>query len=294
MGQLNVYAAHPNQLAGNPPHLPMAERLIASIREISELLQEEADLSPANQRVTAMIRRLSLQLRSRYLPEEVHAVLSNEYVRNNQPQLHTKLAKAEFLVELDDCRRICQAGDSASHTIASLPYWEIYTALVGEELAVLRQLGAVYGEPAERKPAVAFVGSGPMPLSAILLHLLGGVHVACLEFDAAAYEASCSLLQHIGLAEQVSVIMQDGAAFDYCDYSCAFVASLVRNKLAVLEQISRTAPQCLAAVRTAEGMKQIMYEAIDEQQLAERGWRLLARTLPRENLVINSTLFLAQ
>lgn len=116
----------------------------------------------------------------------------------------------------------------------------------------------------------------------------------CLEFDAAAYEASCSLLQYMGLADRVRVIMEDGATYDYGAYSNVIVASLVRNKLAVLEQISRTSPDCLVAVRTAEEMRQIMYEAIDERQLTALGWRLLARTLPIENLVINSTLFLAR
>jgi hypothetical protein len=87
-------------------------------------------------------------------------------------------------------------------------------------------------------------------------------------------------------------MLEHGAAFDYSPYSRIFVASLVQNKPAVLAQIARTASNPLVAVRTAEGMRQIMYEAIDESELSKQGWRILARTWPDAKLVINSTLFL--
>src|SRR5690606_23193484 len=130
------------------------------------------------------------------------------------------------------------------------------------------------------------------PLSAIIMHLLGGVDVICIEKDSAAYEASCALLEKMGLMNHVTVVLKDGAEFDYSCYNRASVASLVRNKQEVIEQINRTSDNPLIAVRTAEGMKQIMYESIDEMQLNTQGWRISGRTSPERQLVINSTLFL--
>ncbi|MFF2093843.1 nicotianamine synthase family protein [Paenibacillus sp. NPDC058174] len=237
-----------------------------------------------------MISLLALQLRSNYLPEEVQAVLSNEYIRLHQRKLQDKLSEAEFLTEISDCRHFCKSEAPGLDSVTRLPNWNIYMALVSQELSILRQI--LQQDRHIEKTPVIFVGSGPMPLSAIILHLLGNMEVTCLELDAVAYEASCTLLEHLGLSSKVTVIKGNGSEFDYSSYNRIFVASLVRNKLEVLEQIRRTSTNPLVAVRTAEGMRQIMYEAVDESQLNEMGWQLAGRTYPVENLVINSTLFL--
>ncbi|OMF37988.1 hypothetical protein BK133_03110 [Paenibacillus sp. FSL H8-0548] len=276
--------------ATNIHTMQKVDDFIDFIREVNELLQKEEDISPANQRVTNMIGRLSKQLRAYYSPEEVKAVLNNEYIVTNQRILQDRLSKAEFQVELADSQPICKAEDSVLDIVTRLPYWTIYMALVSEELSMLRQLIRQDGQM-EKLPIV-FVGSGPMPLSPIILHLFGDVEVVCLDIDPVACEASCSFLEKMGLGTKVNVIMENGAEFDYSSYNRIFVASLVRNKRAVLEQISRTSLDPLVAVRTAEGMRQIMYEAIDESQLNKQGWRILGRTCPEDNLVINSTLFL--
>ncbi|MCA0753512.1 nicotianamine synthase [Paenibacillus sp. N4] len=278
-------------LKHNTPRTQTVDNFIALIRETNELLEQQSDLSPANQLVTNIIRRLSLQLRSRYLPEEIQAVLSNEYIRRNQRNLQDKLSEAEFLAELSDSRHLSfKSDESVLDIVTRLPNWDIYMALVSEELSILRQF--IGRDDQLAKSPIVFVGSGPLPLSPIILHLFGNVDVICLEIDSAAYEASCVLLERLGLSSNVTVLVENGSEFDYSSCNRIFVASLVRNKTGVLERISRTSPNPLVAVRTAEGIRQIMYEAIDELQLNKQGWRILARTRPEENLVINSTLFL--
>ncbi|MDQ0115601.1 nicotianamine synthase family protein [Paenibacillus harenae] len=275
---------------GNETRMQRVDGFIAFFREANELLQQELDLSPANQLVTNIISRLSLQLRSPYLPEEVQAVLSNDYVRLNRRKLQDKLSEAEFLVELSDSRDISKWEGSVLDIVTRLPNWNVYMALVSRELSVLREY--MRQDHRSEKSPIVFVGSGPMPLSPIILHLFGDAEVICLEMDSVAYDASCSLFEHLGLGKKVTVVMQNGSEFDYSSYSRIFVASLVRNKRAVLEQISRTSRDPLVAVRTAEGIRQIMYEAIDESRLNKQGWRIVGRTYPVQNLVINSTLFL--
>ncbi|OME87829.1 hypothetical protein BK120_00410 [Paenibacillus sp. FSL A5-0031] len=287
---MEVYSSGSILLTGNTTRIQMVDGFIAFIREVNELLQKEVDLSPDNQLVTNMIRRLSLQLRSHYLPEEVQAVLSNEYIRMNQRNLQDKLSEAEFLVELGDSLHISKSEDSVLDNVRRLSYWNIYMALVSEELSTLRRI--TRADDQKEKSRIVFVGSGPMPLSPIILHLIGDVEVLCLEIDPVAYDASCLLLERMGIGNKVTVVLENGSDFDYSSYSRVFVASLVRDKLGVLNQIKRTSPDSLVAVRTAEGMKRIMYEAVDESQLKKQGWRILTRTWPEETLVINSTLFL--
>ncbi len=286
---MEVESAGTVLLADEWPRTRAARDLIACIRETNELLHAEADLSPANHRAASLIRRLSLQLRSSLLPEEVLSVLGDEYVRKHRRDLQRKLSEAEFLVEMSDSHQLCVSPDPVMDIVRGLPYWNAYINLVSEELSMLRRLTEL--DQADRT-TVVFVGSGPMPLSPILLHLLGRVEVICLEIDPAAYRASRALLERMELANKVRVLLVDGAAFDYSAYNQVFVASLVDNKAAVLERIRLTSPAPLAAVRTAAGIKQVMYEAIDESELMERGWRMLSCTSPDDTLVMNSTLFI--
>jgi Nicotianamine synthase protein. len=276
--------------AGDASSVRKVESFIAFIRELNDLLQREVDLSPSNRSVAEMIGRLSHLLRLSYLPEEVQAVLNDEYIRRNQLQLQNKLSEAEFLAELTDAHLMCEATGTVMDIIIRLSNWQVYKALVSQELAMLRQFNRL-GDSIEKLPII-FVGSGPMPISPILVHLFGDVEVICLEMNSSAYETSRTLLAHLGLEKRLSVVLTNGSDFDYSAYSCIFMASLVRNKQEVLEQISRTSQHPLVAVRTAEGMKQMMYEAIDESLLEQQRWRIVGRTHPDEGLVINSTLFL--
>ncbi|RJX39559.1 nicotianamine synthase [Paenibacillus pinisoli] len=274
----------------NAPSTQRVDHLIDWIRKANELLQKELDLSPANPVVKNIVNHLSLQLRSRYLPEEIQSVLSHEYIRMNQRQLRDKLSEAEFLAELSDSRAIGNSESSVLDTLTGLSAWTIYSALVSQELSMLYPFIREKGS-ADKLPII-FVGSGPMPLSGIILHQLSNANVICLEMDSIAYDASCLLLERLGLTGKVTVVMGNGSQFDYSPYRHIFVASLVHNKQEVLERIIHTASDPIVAIRTAEGMRQIMYEAIDEADLSKQGWRILGRTCPIENLVINSTLFL--
>lgn len=268
-----------------------AHDLIQTIIRASELLGSEKDLSPANRRVTEIVGRLSAMLRIDYLPEEVEAVLHHECLLSNANSLREKLGEAEFLAELADAKRMVARGIAGLESLVRLPYWDIYVALVSAEIAELRSIegraGLQDGSP------IVFVGGGPMPLSPILAQLLSGHEVVCLDMNPAACEASFRLLQKAGLETKIKVVTEDGASFDYSSCRCVFVASLVQNKLEVLQRIAHTAFNPLVAVRTASGMKRIMYEGVDENELARLGWRIQGRTRPDAGLVINSTIFLA-
>lgn len=274
----------------NVPSMQRVDNFITFIRGANELLQKETDISPANQLVSDVFNHLLLQLRSHFFPQEVQAILNNEYIQRNQQKLQDKLSEVEFLVELRDSHEICKLEGPVLDTVKSLPNWKSYFSLVSQELQMIRQYMR-QNRNTEKLPII-FIGSGPMPISPIILHLLSDAEVICLEMNAVAYDASCYLLEHLGLGDKVTVVLKDGSEFDYRSCSPIFVASLVRNKQTVLETISRTSADPFVAVRTAEGMRRIMYEAIDESQLNNQGWRILGRTCPEEKLVVNSTLFL--
>lgn len=289
IGQIEGLIAPASKENGNSASLEKIDILLDHIRETNELLQREGDLTPANKTVGLMMERLSLLLQTDYSAEEVQAVLKDSYMVKHRVMLQEKLGKAEFEQELADSRHFYRSKEFLQERFQRLPYWRIYMSLVAAELAALRPY---LGLAARMKERIVFVGSGPMPLSSIILHQCCGVEIICLDSDQTAYESSCSLLEQAGLSHGVKVMMGKGEEFDYSPYRIIFVASLVRDKWAVLSQISATSPNPLIAVRTAEGMRQIRYEAIEETALIKQGWRILDRTCPDSGLVINSTLIL--
>ncbi|MFC4099743.1 nicotianamine synthase family protein [Paenibacillus xanthanilyticus] len=264
---------------------------ITYIREVYELLERERDLTPSNLNVTALIEHLKQQLLLPFSPVEVREVLSSPHIQRIYPLLLAKLSECERHAELFYARELCQSDHQHGlDRMKQLPSWSIYEALVGQEVHFIRK----FTRPERIRTPIVFVGSGPMPLSAVLLHLYTAVDVICLEKDEVAFETSRRLLQRLGLADNVKVVHENGETFDYSACRRVFIASLVTDKKEVLRRIKRTAPDPLVAVRTAEGMRQLMYESVDEAQLEQAGWRLLGRSSPKEGLVVNSTLFMEQ
>ncbi|MHA7963921.1 nicotianamine synthase family protein [Paenibacillus sp. CAU 1782] len=290
IGQIENLAARDLRNNGNSASSKKIAVLLDAIRETNELLQREEDLTPANKAVGTAIKRLSLLLQSDYSPHEVNAVLRDSYMVDHQALLREKLARAEFELELADSRHFSRSTDFLQQQFERLPYWGIYKSLVAAELAALSPYFDHAGHRAELP--IVFVGSGPMPLTSIILHQCCGAEIICLDNDLAAYESSCFLLNQAGLSHSVKVALGKGEEFHYSPFSIIVVASMVRNKSAVLARIRETSRNPIVAIRTAEGMRQIRYEAIDEGALMEQGWEIVARTSPDPNLVINSTLIL--
>lgn len=264
--------------------------LITLVKETHDVLHRESNLTPLNSEITKPISIFTEALRQSYTPEEVKYVMGNVEVAALQKGLLSKLSEAEFQMELFDSRHLSHQPEFGLASLFQYKNWGNYDSLVGEELKQLRKIS----QPEEITSPVVFVGSGPLPLSAILLHLRWNVSVFCLDIDPDACEAARFMLERINLSDNVQVVQGDGADFDYADYQHVFIASLVTQKDQVLEQIRRTNPGALVAIRTAEGIRRLMYEAINEEAIAAAGWQLLGRTSPIENRVINSARFYRQ
>lgn len=261
--------------------------LITLVKETHDVLHRESNLTPLNSTITKPISIFTEALRQAYTPEEVKYVMSNVEVAPLQKALLAKLSEAEYQMELFDSRHLCNQPEFGLASLFQYKNWGNYESLVGEELKQLRKIS----RPEEITSPIVFVGSGPLPLSALLLHLMLNVSVFCLDIDVDACEAARFMMERINLSDSVKVVQGDGANFDYADYQHVFIASLVTQKDEVLEQIRRTNPGALVAIRTAEGIRRLMYEAINEEAIATAGWQLLGRTSPIENRVINSARF---
>lgn len=262
----------------------MNHPLIDTVLDAYHELRTASDRSPANERITRSLSRLVADVsRHRRDGGAAAGICDHPSIERIQRRLHGYLAEAECEMERFEARRLSRAPAVAISDLRSFRYWSNYRSLVKAELACLRP------HLAPERP-IAFVGSGPLPISALLLHAATGLPVTCVDADREAAYWSRRLARAIG-APGLTTAESAGEALDYGPFQCVFVASLVDGKEAVIERVLDSAPDALLAVRTAEGIYELLYEPLDPGLCERLELERLASTEADERM-INTTYLL--
>jgi hypothetical protein len=262
----------------------MKEELIACVLSAHDVLRRETDLSPRNPAVNAVLSALVRGILEGCALDDVKNVLDDPRVRAIRGDLIERLAVAEGEMERCWGEAFCARDGLEPADFREFIYWDGYCHLVRAELG---------GLPADldldKGQSIAFVGAGPLPLSAIVVHLSTGRKVTCVDRDRRACALACELCRKAGLTG-IDVACADGADFDYADCPVVFVASLVPEKAQVMRCIRQTCPRACVALRSAEGLRTLLYDPVDETELEAMGCGFLGRTACSAQ-VINTTLF---
>lgn len=259
-------------------------RLLECFRDAAQVLGQAQDLTPANQNVN---RALGAFVRAVLdYPEdsiaEIQSILAHNDVKNLRVPLLRKLAEAEFQMELF----YAQPG-----RVASFPYHENYRVLVAEEVAAVN-LDHV-GNPDDADSVsgeIYFIGSGPLPLTAIECARQTGRHVTCVERDPVAVALSRRVIAEMGVENLVQVIEGDGSVLNYAGAGLVMVAALVDGKEKTIANIRDTAPGAMIGIRSAEGIRTLLYEQINHNEVTRHGYRLCGQSRTTDE-VVNTTLF---
>jgi hypothetical protein len=263
---------------------PALGGLVGELAQIHERLCACADLRPGAE-VNALFGRLVRLVVTTPLDRALPA-LAHPDVRAIAGRLRALCCQSEYELELHWARRIAQSC-SPRDELARFPYTANYRELSRMERAVLAD-GAVE-RPVGR---VAFVGSGPLPLTSFQLAADLGVAVHNLDRDEQAIAASTRLAAALGV-EGVSFHHIDvGPATDLAPYDLVVLAALVGptpdDKRRVLSALAASmAPGALLLARSARGLRTLLYPAIDVDGLV--GFDVLGVVHPVHE-VINSVI----
>jgi L-amino acid N-acyltransferase YncA len=108
---------------------------------------------------------------------------------------------------------------------------------------------------------ILFIGSGPFPITAILLHVLTKQKIECLEKDETSASISRRALARLNLQDKVIVHVGDGVTFDMSKYDLILNALLAKPKWEIVRNIRRSAKStCLLLCRTSFGLRRLLYE----------------------------------
>ena len=262
------------------------DTVIGKIVAVHALLTNEGDLSPRNQKISTALRELvDLLLRS-YSSAEAAAIVNHPEITALRISLLDRLSEAESALERFWSQRFRNRKTLHVRDLREFLYWRNYERLLGMELKALAATGRF---KTQKHGEIVFVGGGPLPLSAIVLHMRTGKPVLCVDADAEASECAAKLLTKLNLS-QVSAVHTDGVDFDYGGASAIFIASLTNRKMDVAKRIVETCKEPVVAVRTVDGVRALLYRPADLAALKAAGLSLAGQT-KADAETINSTLF---
>lgn len=256
-------------------------------------LRRQTDLSPRNDELNDVLSSFVRATMKKRSTREVRAILAEPRIRAIMPEMQQLAGRAEYAMEC--FAAAAMLGDVQSKGLEQYASFENfiyrgnYEALIDREIQALRRKGKHPPIDKERQSA-AFVGAGPLPMSAILYHQKTGNPVTCIDSDAAACDWGRRLIRHLArhvpgcesLADKIHYAQSAGDQYDYLTHPVVFVASLVDHKDPVLMRIvnsCRTGGRIL--IRTAEGLSRMLYRPYDcIAGLEEYNVYLLQKTKP--------------
>lgn len=172
-------------------------------------------------------------------------------------EVHEICARGETCLEAYWADRI-QRSRTPMAELLDFPYLDNYLKLSGSELALL-----VKHVPQDRQRKLAYIGTGPLPLTALCCERHGIFdEVVGIDNDVKALAAGRRLCAK--LESSLSFIHADAMEMDYSEFSVIFVAALVgmtnEEKQTILAKIRQTArPGTLVAVRSSFGSRELLY-----------------------------------
>lgn len=135
------------------------------------------------------------------------------------------------------------------------------------ERLIEREVGLLDGYIPRR---VLFIGSGPMPITALCLQHRLNAPVDCLERDPEAVAESSLVLDRLGYSASIQVLHGQGELVDVSEYDVILVALLAKPKRAILESIVHSSRDDVRIIcRTSEGSRCFFYEPTVQEAIVQ-------------------------
>ena len=212
--------------------------------------------------------------------------LSSQIINSQElTQLHDICSQAEYQMEQYRANRLLHSKD-IKNELEKFPYRNNYTDLTKLEYhSILSQL--------ESCQNLLFVGSWPLPLTAIILAQKYDMHCVLVERDEIAVQTSQKIIEKLWLQRQIEVIHSDFLNFSstLC-YDAIILASLLfywgATDKKILSHLSSQLNFQLAVIRSVEWLRQLLYQKINLDLI--KTYLNLEISIHPNNHIVNSLL----
>lgn len=255
-----------------------AHVIISHIVKTGEYLAGLADKTPQeilNRLLSSLVQMVS----PAYGENFSRQVIDHPHIAEKLSCLPAYLGECEYALEKFWACKI--ARDESDYTC--FPYLGNYVALVRAELAVLEKHIDL------QQDRMCFIGSGPMPISAFeIKRQYPALTISCIDRENEALDLAHKVGELSGA--KLQYIHAPAQQLDYADQAVIFIASMTTGKKELLRHIARTGQNgTLIGIRSTEGLRKILYKALDERDVPKE-FKFLGKTEYKPEHV-NTTLF---
>ncbi|KAI9192560.1 hypothetical protein LWI28_024769 [Acer negundo] len=244
------------------------EILISRIMQIHSSLSKLDSLKPSDQ----VNSHFSCLLKLCTLPCSIDVKALPQEVQLMRKSLITLCSRVEGSLETKFAAMLAEIPQPL-HNLNIYPYYDRYIKIANLEYGILKENGVV------QPKKLAFVGSGPIPLSSIIMatHHMKSTHFDNFDIDAAANDVASRI---VGSDAELEKRMK----FVTCDimevkeklkeYDCIFLAALVEitkeDKIRILEHIRKYMKEGgVMLLRSAKGAGAFLYPLVEEKDLLD-------------------------
>ncbi|KAG2193670.1 hypothetical protein INT47_002312 [Mucor saturninus] len=274
-------------------NISVASTLIEEITHVHYQLGQIDYLKPS-EHVNALFTKLVTISTFQYDDTTVSEVLNNANIRALIPTLRTMASQGEYFLELTWANDLVyQAKDynqEAKPDLSRFVYYQNYVDLVQLELHALHGVGA-------RLNNIVFIGSGPLPLSPILMYqsLPSSTIVHNIDRDQDSITISNKLLEKLNISHGFRQHVMD--AVDYSGFATSDVVILgalvgedAAEKMKFLKSIgSKMKSGSFLMARSAHSLRKLLYPSLEPYQVNTCGFETVLVLHPY-NDVVNSVL----
>ncbi|QTA89527.1 nicotianamine synthase family protein [Desulfonema magnum] len=209
-------------------------------------------------------------------------ILEQLEIRQELPTIRSYYTLFFSIHEVQLAEKLLKSADPWN-TLKSFPLYPRYEALVRNQIQAMQ---------ITKNSRLAFVGSGPVPMSLILMSHLCGLRSVGLDISSQSVELSRKVIRHLGLEEDIEIIHGDESCLKELEWNMVLIAALAEPKAHIFQNLhnllKHRGNHIPIIFRTYTGMRAVLYEPVQPGDIS--GFKIVREIFPTGR-VNNTTVF---
>ena len=199
-------------------------------------------------------------------------LLDEPEIRAQLPLIRSYYSAFFSIHELQLAEELLGCKDPWKH-LMDFPLYPRYETLVKNQIEIMHMT------PENR---FVFLGSGPVPLTLILMSRLFNIPSIGVEASADTVALARKVIRHLGLEADIKIVQGDDAGLESLDWDVILVAALAEPKARIFKKIreilKKKGSHAPVIFRTYTGMKAILYQPVQPEDV--KGFKIAKAVAP--------------
>lgn len=240
------------------------QRKNENILKIHEVISNAKKLKPS-QKINSSLSEL-VRIVINTSTNHSKKILLNKDIISIKKSLREISSEAESELELFWVKKILESNNP-KRVIEKFPYYSNYQKMTDSEIKSMLDCQT------HKNHKILFVGSGPLPLSSIIMAREHNMFIDNLDMDDVACELAEKLIKRIGLSKKINTLKGDVLDInDFSNYETVFIAALVgkdedeKSKI-INHVVSKTIKGTHIIMRSVNNLGTLLYPEVISEHL---------------------------